>query len=95
MPLVQVRSSQWIEPGSLRNRQLFVGDRDGQRLLDRLTTLPGTPSSPSVSTWAGNQVDGALGQFLTNAAVLGIDICSMEGFGPADYNYILGLEESC
>lgn len=43
--------------------------------------------------WARRQVYIALGNFLTSAALLGIDACPMEGFSPPDFDVILGLEE--
>ncbi|HEY1788916.1 MAG TPA: NAD(P)H-dependent oxidoreductase [Verrucomicrobiae bacterium] len=43
--------------------------------------------------WATHQVYIALGNFLTSAALLGIDACPMEGIEPAKYNEILGLKE--
>jgi nitroreductase len=42
--------------------------------------------------WARNQTYIALGNFLTSAAVLGIDACPMEGFDRAKYDEILGLK---
>ena len=36
----------------------------------------------------------ALGSLLTSAALLGVDTCAIEGFSPADYDRILGLENS-
>jgi nitroreductase len=41
--------------------------------------------------WATRQVYIALGNFLTSAALLGIDACPMEGIEPAKYDEILGL----
>ena len=41
--------------------------------------------------WAIRQVYIALGNFMTSAAVLGVDTCPMEGIEPADYDKILGL----
>jgi len=41
--------------------------------------------------WAARQVYIALGQFMTSAALLGIDTCPMEGIEPARYDEILGL----
>jgi len=41
--------------------------------------------------WARNQAYIALGNFLTSAAMLGIDACPMEGFDRAQYDEILGL----
>ncbi|HEX3626209.1 MAG TPA: NAD(P)H-dependent oxidoreductase [Verrucomicrobiae bacterium] len=42
--------------------------------------------------WARNQAYIALGNFLTSAALLGIDACPMEGFDRAQYDEILGLK---
>ncbi len=44
-----------------------------------------------LDTWQTHQVYIALGQFMTSAAVLGIDACPMEGIDPARYDEILGL----
>ena len=46
-----------------------------------------------IDHWATNQVYIALGNFMTAAAVLGIDTCPMEGIQPAKYDEILGLKE--
>jgi nitroreductase len=43
--------------------------------------------------WASHQVYIALGNFLTSAALLGIDACPMEGIEPAKYDEILGLNK--
>lgn len=42
--------------------------------------------------WSARQVYIALGQFMLAAATLGVDTCPMEGFLPAKYDEILGLE---
>jgi nitroreductase len=42
--------------------------------------------------WAKLQSYIALGQLMTAAAVMGIDSCPMEGFVPAKYDEVLGLE---
>lgn len=44
-----------------------------------------------LDTWQTHQVYIALGNFMTAAAVLGIDTCPMEGFTPAKFDEILGL----
>lgn len=41
--------------------------------------------------WAIRQVYIALGNFMTSAAVLGVDTCPMEGLDPAGYDEVLGL----
>jgi nitroreductase len=43
------------------------------------------------NAWAERQVYIAVGNFLTSAALLGIDACPMEGIVPAQYDEILGL----
>lgn len=45
------------------------------------------------NNWAANQVYIALGNFLTSAALLGIDACPMEGIEPAKYDEILGFDQ--
>ena len=41
--------------------------------------------------WAARQSYIALGNFMTSAALVGVDTCPMEGFEPAKYDEILGL----
>jgi nitroreductase len=41
--------------------------------------------------WASNQAYIALGNFMTAAAVLGVDACPFEGINPAKYDEILGI----
>jgi nitroreductase len=43
--------------------------------------------------WAARQAYILLGNFLNSAAMLGIDACPMEGFEPAKYDEILGLDK--
>ncbi len=43
--------------------------------------------------WAAKQVYIALGNFMTAAALMGVDTCPMEGFVPAKFDEILGLPE--
>lgn len=43
--------------------------------------------------WATNHTFIALGNFLTSAALLGIDACPMGGFEPDKYDQILGLDK--
>jgi nitroreductase len=49
--------------------------------------------SAARNTWAQRQVYIGVGTFLTSAALLGIDACPMEGFEPAKYDEILGLDK--
>ncbi len=45
----------------------------------------------NVNEWAARQAYIALGNFMTSAAVLGVDTCPMEGIDPAKYDQLLGL----
>ncbi len=49
------------------------------------------PRSKWVTEWCARQAYIALGNFMTSAAVLGVDTCPMEGFEPEKYNEVLGL----
>jgi nitroreductase len=45
----------------------------------------------SINQWATRQVYIALGNFMTSAALLGVDSCPMEGIEPVNYDRVLGL----
>lgn len=49
------------------------------------------PFGLTIKDWINRQIYLALGNFLTSAALIGIDTCPMEGFDPAKYDEILGL----
>lgn len=49
--------------------------------------------SLNVNEWATRQAYIALGNFMTSAALVGIDTCPMEGIDPAKYDRLLGLPE--
>jgi nitroreductase len=49
------------------------------------------PHSLHINVWAWRQVYIALGNFMTCAAMLGVDTCPIEGFEPDKYDSILGL----
>ena len=51
-----------------------------------------SPPADWIGEWAARQSYIALGQFMTAAALLGIDTCPMEGFVQPQYDRILGLE---
>lgn len=52
------------------------------------------PRGKAAHEWAARQCYIALGNFMTNCAVLGVDTCPMEGLAPLEYDKILGLEGS-
>jgi nitroreductase len=45
----------------------------------------------NVNDWSTRQTYIALGNFMTSAALLGVDTCAMEGIERVDYNRLLGL----
>ncbi len=51
------------------------------------------PLSLNVNAWAAHQTYIALGNFMTCAAMLGIDTCPIEGLEPDKYDQILGLSK--
>ncbi|MCB9849211.1 MAG: NAD(P)H-dependent oxidoreductase [Phycisphaerales bacterium] len=53
-----------------------------------LTRRPGF----DVNDWAARQVYIALGNFMTCAAMMGIDTCPLEGIVPEKYDEILGID---
>ncbi len=62
-------------------RNVILGDVMGHR-------------KPMISEWTARQCYIALGNFMTAAALLGIDTCPMEGLDPKKYDEILGLNET-
>jgi nitroreductase len=67
-------------------RDVAVGTLTGYRNM-----MAGSLSMMTTE-WAVRQAYIALGQFMLAAAALGIDTCPMEGFVPAKYDEVLGLE---
>ncbi len=49
------------------------------------------PRHAVIHEWAARQCYIALGNFMTSAALLGIDTCPMEGIEPLKYDELLGL----
>lgn len=50
------------------------------------------PSDHHARAWSERQVYLAFGNFMTSAALLGVDTCPMEGLDPAGFDKVLGLE---
>ena len=59
-----------------------------------VNSLQRSAESGHLDTWQTHQLYIALGQFMTAAALLGIDTCPMEGIVPAEYDKALGLTDS-
>jgi nitroreductase len=74
-------------------REVTKESLTGYRDMMAGAILKGHPDEQTRRGWAANQVYIALGNFLTSAAVLGLDACPMEGIEPAKYNEILGLDK--
>lgn len=51
------------------------------------------PRHQVIHEWAARQCYIALGNFMTSAALLGVDTCPMEGIEPEKYDALLGLPE--
>ncbi|NQE33096.1 NAD(P)H-dependent oxidoreductase [Microcoleus asticus] len=45
----------------------------------------------NINDWSTRQTYIALGNFMTSAALLGVDTCPMEGIEPVNYDRVLGL----
>jgi nitroreductase len=48
----------------------------------------------NVNEWATRQTYIALGNFMTSAALVGVDTCPMEGIEPVNYDKVLNLAEA-
>lgn len=59
-----------------------------------LSDLIEGPRAQYAADWAARQAYIALGNLMTSAALLSIDTCPMEGFVPAKYDEILGIQHS-
>jgi nitroreductase len=51
-------------------------------------------AAKDLGAWNARQAYLALGQFMTSAAMLGVDTCPMEGIDMAGYDRLLGLDGS-
>lgn len=54
--------------------------------------VDGATKSGVIDVWQSRQVYIAAGQFMTAAAVMGVDTCPIEGLEPTKYDEILGLK---
>lgn len=78
-------------------RNMEVRHQSREALTDYEKTMKSAAqkqvSDGTIETWNSRQAYIALGFLLETAALLGIDACPMEGFHPAEFNRILGLED--
>jgi nitroreductase len=70
-------------------RQVPVASLEGYKNIMLGYIASATPEK--IQVWVARQVYIALGNFLTSAALLGIDACPMEGITPGEYDKILGV----
>ncbi|MFM8440817.1 MAG: NAD(P)H-dependent oxidoreductase [Acidobacteriota bacterium] len=78
------------------NHTASVRGIDASMLADYAGMIKGSIASKSASdiaVWNSRQAYIALGFLLSAAALLNIDATPMEGFDPAQFNEILGLED--
>ena len=84
-----------------------IGEADVDRYLAKTSEVQGTPiealagyggvikgfvkSSGDIDAWSAKQLYLALGQFMTTAAMMGVDTCALEGISLAKYDEILGI----
>ena len=59
-----------------------------------LGSLDGARNAGYLDIWQSRQVYIALGQFMTAAALVGVDACPMEGLDARQYESILGVDTS-
>lgn len=60
---------------------------------EQLTASFGKKNKQEVAQWAINQAYLVLGNLLTVCAAAEVDACPMEGFVPAEYDTLLGLDK--
>ena len=71
-----------------------ISPEDLKELRNMVAGFVNSLSQTALHEWAIRQVYIALGQFVTTAAILGIDACPMEGFIPGQVDEILDLSKT-
>ncbi len=62
-------------------------------MVGSLVNSPKAVTVGYIDQWSARQAYIALGNFMTAAALLGVDTCPMEGIDPVQYDAILGLAD--
>jgi len=75
---------------SVRQGDTSAHETYRQRLV---STLIDGPRAQNIFEWTAQQSYIALGNFLTSAALLGVDACPIGGFNPDEYDRLLGLKD--
>ncbi len=86
-------TEEYIDRYLSRIAQVRGGTVEGQAGFRKMLMGSLVPPPPgfNLEHWAALQCYIALGNFMTSAAMLGIDTCPMEGIVPAKYDELLGL----
>jgi len=85
----------WIDRVREMRPDVVEADLEGYRAsILRSIRSPGTLPGGSMESYTRGQAYIALGCFLAACAMMGVDTCPMEGFDPAAYDRILGLDGS-
>ena len=77
---------------SAKTQQIDVAGLKGYG--DFMKGVFGSRTTAQKHEWSARQVYIALGNLLTTAASMQIDVCPMEGFDPKQYDEILGMKGS-
>lgn len=84
--------TQFIEQ-TAKVRGVDAATMDGYKKM-MIGDLVTGPRSQVITEWAARQAYIALGNFMTAAAVVGVDTCPLEGIDASKYDEILGLKGS-
>lgn len=79
------------------NRLAAVQERDPATLdgyRNIVVSFAAAMNREARHAWNARQTYIALGQFMTSAAMVGVDTCPIEGFDPAGYDEVLELDGS-
>jgi len=92
----ELLGSDYIEEHLARSSEVLGKPLDAFEKYGKMLhgALEKAHASGHLDAWQSHQIYIALGNFLTSAALLGIDACPMEGFSNAQVDDILGLADS-
>lgn len=94
MAVPKVVSEEHIDANIMRMAEVRGGTPDALMGFRKMVSgfRAGLEAKGETEQWAKLQAYIALGQFMLAAALLGVDTCPMEGFVPAKFDEILGLD---
>lgn len=96
MTVPKVMSAEYIDANIQRMVEVRGGSADGLLGFRKMVAgfRDGMEAKGQLEQWAKLQSYIALGQFMLAAALLGVDTCPMEGFVPAKFDEVLGLDKT-